>query len=110
MRASKREMINLAKIVAEKLNMTKGPTTIVIPEKGWSEYDIVGGVVCVDNKGNPLKKPWYDPMTNEAFTKTLEKNLDKSNSNIKLIKVEAHINDPAFASTVAEEMEKIVNT
>lgn len=108
MRASVREMILLARIMAGKLNKAKGPTTIAIPMKGWSEYDVEGGVTCVNFKGEPLKKRWFDPASNEAFTATLEKSLDKSNPNLKLIKVDAHINDPVFASTIAQEMISLI--
>jgi uncharacterized protein (UPF0261 family) len=110
MRASTREMILLARIMAEKLNKAKGPTTIAIPMRGWSEYDVEGGVTCVNFKGKPLKKRWFDPASDNAFTNTLERRLDKSNPNLKLIKVDAHINDPVFASTIAREIIDLIET
>jgi len=110
MKTSRKEMAGLAKKMIRKINKARGLTTIVIPMRGWSEYDIENGVTCVDVKGQALKNPWFDPLSIKVFTKTLEENLDKSNSNLRLIKADAHINDPVFASTIAEEMIRLLET
>ncbi|MEM3072729.1 MAG: Tm-1-like ATP-binding domain-containing protein [Candidatus Bathyarchaeia archaeon] len=108
MRASTREMTLLARIMADKLNKARGPTTIAIPMRGWSEYDVEGGITCVSFKGEPLEERWFDPASNEAFISALQKRLDKHNPNLKLIKVDAHINDPVFASTIAQEIIELI--
>ena len=101
MRTSKEEAVELAKTFAQRLNSAKAPVSIVIPERGWSEYDLQGGVQCVDSEGRQTTRSWYDPETDKAFTETLARYLDRSNPNITLVTVDAHLNDDAFASEVA---------
>jgi len=82
---TKEEMVTAAKVIAEKLNKAKGPTEVAIPLGGFNMY-------C--HKGEPL----YDPEVDMAFIATLKKHLKPQ---IKVTEVDAHINDPIFADTVA---------
>jgi uncharacterized protein (UPF0261 family) len=79
------ENAQLGKIIAEKLNRAKGPTTVVIPKKGFSAYDSEG-------------QPFYDTETDAAFVKSLKSNLGEQ---VKLIEMDNHINDEQFARTIA---------
>jgi len=81
MRSTKEENIALGKIIAEKLNSAKGPTTFVLPRLGFS---------MIDREG----QPFYDPAADAAFFESLKKHLDDK---IRVVEVDAHINDPAFA-------------
>jgi uncharacterized protein (UPF0261 family) len=84
MRSTKEENIALGKIIAEKLNLARGPTTFVLPRLGFS---------MIDQEG----QPFYDPAADAAFFESLKKHLaDK----IRVVEVDAHINDPAFAERV----------
>lgn len=92
MRTTKAENIQLGKICAEKLNKAKGPTVVVIPNKGVS---------AIDKKG----QPFYDPIADSAFVKSLKTSL---NERVELIEIDNHINDEHFAITIANSLlEKI---
>jgi uncharacterized protein (UPF0261 family) len=90
MRTSIEENIQTGRVMAAKLNMAKGPVTIVIPLKGLSSYDAPG-------------KPFYDPQANAALFKSLKENLHK---NIKLVEMDNHINDSTFAEKLASLMQE----
>ena len=70
-----------AKIMAEKMNNAAGPVAVVIPGKGFSP-------------GNREGRSLYNPEADKAFIDTLKTNL---NPVIKLVQIDAHINDEAFA-------------
>ncbi len=83
-RTTKSEMALTAKVMADKLNKAVGPTAVVIPLSGFNMY-------C--HKGEAL----YDPEADTVFIETIKKHLKPQ---IKVIEVDAHINDPVFAETV----------
>ena len=91
-RASGDEMITIGKVMADKLNKATGPTAVVIPLGGFSMY-------C--HKGEAL----YDPEADRAFIKTIKKYL---RSQIKVVEVEAHINDPVFAETAVSVLREMI--
>jgi uncharacterized protein (UPF0261 family) len=90
-KASPEEMRTVGKVMATKLNHAKGPTIVMIPLKGFS---------YPNRKGEAL----YDEGGNQVFIKTLKENL----RGIKVIEIDAHINDPEFANAAAQTMEKLL--
>ncbi|MGD8985200.1 MAG: Tm-1-like ATP-binding domain-containing protein [Desulfobacteraceae bacterium] len=86
------EKIQIAQNVAQDLNRTKGETVIIIPSRGFSEYDKKGGI-------------FYDPDGRLAFIDTLRSCLKPR---IESIDLDVHINDPQFAITAAELMDTIM--
>ena len=84
-RTTKEERAQLGTVMAEKLNKAIGPTTVIIPKKGFS---------AADKEGND----WYDPEANLALIEALKRDLKPE---IKLVEVDAHINDRLFAETAA---------
>ena len=90
------EMAATAALMAERLNLAKGPVRILIPLKGWSVYGAKGG-------------PFYDPKGNALFIETLHEKI--SAPNIQIQEVDAHINDEAFADlcarTILESMQTV---
>jgi uncharacterized protein (UPF0261 family) len=76
---------------SERLNGAKGPTIVMIPMKGFS---------YPNRKGEAL----YDEEGNQAFIKSLKRNLKGG----KVIEIDAHINDPEFANAAAQTMEKLL--
>ena len=80
-KASRAEMAQVGRVMAERLNRGQGKTEILIPLKGSSVYG---------SKGGPL----YDPVGSALLLKALKQNLDPK---IQLKEIDAHINDPAFA-------------
>jgi uncharacterized protein (UPF0261 family) len=90
-RTSSEEMKTIGKIMASKLNESKGPTVVMIPLRGFS---------YPNRKGEAL----YDEEGNQAFIKTLKRNL----KGVKVIEIDAHINDPEFGNEAAQTMERLL--
>ncbi len=80
------EMAELGRIVAKRLNGASGPVSVVAPTRGFS---------LSDTEGNAL---WY-PEADAAFIDSLEANLRPG---IAFERVDATVNDPAFADVVAD--------
>lgn len=74
----------MARTMCDKLSMAKGPVVLFLPLQGCNEWDREGG-------------PLSDPEGLEAFIQEVRA---KCPSNVRLVEVEAHINDPAFSDTV----------
>ncbi len=81
------EMEALGHTMARKLNQSIGPVVVVVPLEGLSIPSVPGGA-------------FWDPEADEAFVHALQSDLHEG---IPLIKVQAHVNDPAFADRVADE-------
>ena len=81
-RVSRKEMGQIGKVMADKLNLSRGPAAVAIPLRGFSERNRSGDVL-------------YDPEGDGAFISTLKKRLDPR---IRVLEVDAHINDEEFAS------------
>jgi len=84
--ATTEEMAELAKTMAAKLNGSCGPVVVIIPERGFMEYDRQGGRL-------------HYPEGRKIFMDTLGDNL---NSDIEFIRMDCHINDPEYAEKVTE--------
>ncbi|MBC7324283.1 MAG: Tm-1-like ATP-binding domain-containing protein, partial [Moorella sp. (in: Bacteria)] len=80
-RATKEELTRVGEVLAARLNAACGPVAVMVPMKGWSENGRAGG-------------PLHDPQVDAALVEALEAHLD---SKIKLMKLDANINDPVFA-------------
>ena len=77
---------NLNKEFSKKLNLATGPVRVLVPLKGWSS---------VDAPGNPT----YDPDEDRVFIEVLRTRL---NPDIRIIEVDANMEDPEFAAAVVE--------
>lgn len=89
---TKEEMEHIASIMAKKLNKAKGPLIVLIPLRGFSMY-------C--HPGEAL----YDPERDAAFINTFKKTILP---NVRVIEVDAHINDPVFADRAVAELIGII--
>jgi uncharacterized protein (UPF0261 family) len=87
-RTSKDEMITVGKVMAEKLNRATGPTMLMIPLGGFSMY-------C--HEGQPM----HYPVADKAFIGSIKRHLKPE---IKIVEVDAHINDPVFAETAVSAL------
>ncbi len=92
-RTSAEELLVLAQTIAGKLNTATGPVRVVIPMKGWSEADGVGG-------------PLYEPDTNQVFIEELRNLLRRD---IPIVEVDAHINEPAFAEAAVSALDALMS-
>jgi uncharacterized protein (UPF0261 family) len=109
MRTTKAECEKLGKIVAQKINKASGPTVVAIPLRGWSQYDVEDGPMCVDYVGNDTKVKWHNPENDEAFVESVEKHVDKTKTNVEIMKFDLHINDPKFAELTAKILDDMIN-
>jgi uncharacterized protein (UPF0261 family) len=88
MRTSVDECRQLGQLMAEKLNTSVGPVTVLIPLKGWSMIDAPG-------------KPFWLPEADAAFADALRATLRQD---IPVIEMECNVNDPCFSSRCAHEL------
>ena len=86
LRISPDELKQVANIFAEKLNRASGPVRVLVPLNGWSS---------VDAPGNPT----YDPGEDRYFIDVLHTQL---NPDIRVIEVDANMEDPEFAQAVVK--------
>lgn len=86
------EMEKFARIVAEKLNKSKGPTYVLIPKKGWSEADKAGMEL-------------FDPGIDEIFTSRLKELLKP---HIPIEEMEVHISEQAFAERAVDVLHRMI--
>ncbi len=93
MRTTAEENQELGRIIAEKLNKAKGKSTLVIPLQGVSMIDAES-------------KPFYDVEADKALFDSLRQHLNK---NVKLVEVNANINDDAFADVFVKEMLEVLS-
>jgi uncharacterized protein (UPF0261 family) len=85
-RANAEEMAGIAHFIADRLNAGSGPRAAILPLRGFSMLNREGKVL-------------YDEPANQAYIETLQRELA---SEVELIKVEAHINDPEFAQVTVK--------
>jgi len=88
MRTTPEETAQLGKIIAEKLTMAKGPTTLFIPLKGVSAIDAEG-------------QPFYDAHADEALFNAIRKNIG---DNVEVVELDLHINDPEFSKAMSDRL------
>jgi len=86
------EIVQVGEIIAERLNKSRGPVTMIIPLRGFRQSTLPGEVL-------------YDPEVDAALIEVLHKGLKP---HIKVIDVDANINDLRFSQAAAEEMLKLV--
>ena len=85
------EMTKVGKVMAERLNASKGRIEILIPLRGWSIYGSKGGAL-------------YDPVGREQLLKALKKHLK---ARIPLKEIDCHINDPEFADMCVRRFQRL---
>ncbi len=93
-RVSKEEMSQVGEVMARKLNMSRGPAAVAIPVRGFSDRNRTGDL-------------FYDPEADGEFVSTLKRRL---NSRVRLVEVDAHINDEVFASRACELLFEMMET
>ena len=90
-RLSPDELKEVAGIFAEKLNRSKGPVTVMVPLDGWSSADLPGNDT-------------HDPAEDRLFIEVLQAKLKPE---VRILEVDANMEDPEFAKAVVENALKI---
>jgi len=88
MRTTPDECRRIGQILAEKLNLSTGPVTVLLPLRGLSMIDLEG-------------QPFHLPQANQALFQALKTNL---RDDIPVIEMDCDVNDPAFATRCAEAL------
>jgi len=92
-RSSKDENIIFGKVIANKLNKTKGAVKLLLPLKGISAIDKEDEV-------------FYAPEIDAELFAALKSNL--ANEDVKIEEIEEHINSHNFAEKIVEALKEIV--
>jgi uncharacterized protein (UPF0261 family) len=85
------ELKTHAKVYAEKLNRSKGPTMFLVPLKGWSSADIEGSVL-------------YDPDEDKIFVEELRKYLKPE---VEIREIDCNLEDLKFAEALVDNFDRI---
>jgi len=88
MRTNVEENRRLGEIIAEKLNMSTAPVTVILPMKGLSMINAPGG-------------PFWWPEADAALYTALRANL---RTDIPIAEMDCNINDPEFADACAHAL------
>ena len=86
MRTTPEECAEIAGRIAEQINAARGPTVMLLPLRGVSALDREG-------------QPFHDPAANAVLFQTFRERL---RAPVRIIELDLHINDPAFADAAAE--------
>jgi uncharacterized protein (UPF0261 family) len=107
MRTNVEENRILGKTIAEKANRSTGPAAIIIPKKGFSALDRLGGPKMTTIDGS-VSRDWHDEVVNSALVDSIKDHLDSSKVN--LVEVDAHINDSKFAEIAVNLLIKMMKS
>lgn len=88
MRTTVDECTRIGVWMAEKLRGATGPVCLLLPERGVSALDILGG-------------PFWDPSADAALFDALEEGL-RDAATCSLRRLPLHINDPAFSAAAVK--------
>jgi uncharacterized protein (UPF0261 family) len=94
MRTTPEENDALGKEIAEKASASRGPTVVLIPLKGVSAIDKEGG-------------PFWWPEADAALFQSIRNWIGPT---VKLIEIDAHINDLAFAEATARTLLEMIRS
>jgi uncharacterized protein (UPF0261 family) len=94
MRTTPEECRVIGERIAAQLMAATGPTVLVLPLRGVSAIDAPG-------------QPFHDPGANRALFDSLRAHLGPP---VRVVEVDAHINDPAFAQALTTELLALVDT
>ncbi len=96
MRTTVEENRRFGSWIAERLNKMTGPVRFLLPE---------GGVSALDKTGQPFD----DPAARAALFETIEREVTQTQTR-RVIRVPAHINDPAFVDAALKAFRAIAPT
>jgi uncharacterized protein (UPF0261 family) len=88
MRTTAEECTVIGQRIAEQLNRATGPVVLALPLRGVSAIDAPG-------------KPFHDPEADAALFASLRAHVAPS---VRVVEIDAHINDPEFARLLAASM------
>ena len=93
MRTTAEEMAELGARIGRKAVTAEGPTQVFWPDRGVSALDADG-------------QPFRDQAADEACRAALDRELTAAGRTLQ--RVDAHINDPAFATAMADRLHRMI--
>jgi uncharacterized protein (UPF0261 family) len=87
------EVIHVVGTIADRLNQSRGPVTVLIPLRGVHQFSFPGG-------------PLWDPPVEQALIDTFRERLDPK---IRRIEVNANVNDSEFGKAAAVAMVELLS-
>lgn len=94
MRTTPDECREIGRRIGEKLSAAAGPTVLMIPKQGVSMLDAEG-------------KAFHDPVADAALFESLRHST--VGSSVRVIEVDAHINDEMFAHQMVDQLLELIN-
>jgi uncharacterized protein (UPF0261 family) len=94
MRTNKEENKILGERLVQKVSISSAAVTVLLPTKGISQIDAEGGV-------------FYQPEINQVLFHTIK---EEGRGKIKVIEVEAHINEEKFAAVAVGSLLEMLKT
>jgi uncharacterized protein (UPF0261 family) len=91
MRTNEEENRILGEKLAQKVNQSTAPVTLLLPTKGISQIDAEGGV-------------FYQPEADQALFESIKKH---SQDPVKVAEVNAHINDQKFSAYIVSSLQEM---
>lgn len=89
MRTNVRECVALGRRIAARLNEARGPVTLFVPEGGFSQISVPGGVFA-------------DEAADRALVQALIAELDRS---VPVVRMDTDVNDPVLATAMADTLD-----
>jgi uncharacterized protein (UPF0261 family) len=93
MRTTAEENAELGRRIARKLNAAASPTVLFVPLRGVSAIDVDG-------------QPFRDAEADEALFAALREGIDRDR--VEVHEVDADVNDPAFATAMADRLHALI--
>ena len=90
---SAEEAVEIAHVIAGKLNKAKGPVKFLVPWKGWH---------TADREGQSL----YQPEINKLLIDTLKKEVDPNVVDIR--EYDLYLNTLEFATVIVDTLEEVL--
>ena len=76
LRLSVEEMEQVARVFAEKLNMSRGPTIFLFPKRGWSAIDLPSSDMFEETEDKVFLKVFRANVSPQVVTREVDANLE----------------------------------
>jgi len=86
------ELRDIARVVGEKLNRSKGPVRFFVPTQGWSTLSVKGADLC-------------EPESDAVFVSALREHLDP---HVVISELPMDVSASAFAEAIAEALDQMM--
>lgn len=93
MRTTPEENVRIGTWIVDRVNRMEGPVRLLLPLRGVSALDVADG-------------PFHDPSASTALFDSVRRSFRPSQTR-RLVEVDAHINDPAFAEAAVAAYREI---